>query len=556
VRKIGCLQRGIGAARRTRSPEGANDPKRAHSAAASGGTERPTLSEKRLRTSILDVRAKGDLLSGISIDRIVHEIDVIHRELAKITLGRILGTPSALGSKDVLETHGLPLGAGSIDTIRAAIREAGTEEESERLERIFYGCIDLAIEEEIASLDDMLIFYMRRGFMHVGSEKIPALDVVPWLQAQPDFDKREEMRKENSIFLKGLVNPMLTAIVEVTTGVVTRRFGFKNYAEYAERKKQVSFNDQVHYFRGYLSGTEERYRSRITPWIEEKIGRPLDNLSRYHGLYLVRIRRFDAHFPVSRLREIVGRSFEGLGFHLASRSDVVLEISADHAKTPDGICLGVEIPGEIHVLTKPVGGLIDVETLLHELGHAFFLAHFDPDLPVEYRRLYRSGALDEAFAFLFMDLLDNRTWIREVAGLSESQADELIKLTRTKRLCLIRRYIGKFLAEKEFHENGNLKDSAPYARYLKEATGFTYEPEGYLVDMERDFYALDYLRAWAGAHVLRTWLEDRFTERWFTRGDAGEFLKQIASQGRRQSLEEVIVSSCGEPPRLPDFAGD
>jgi hypothetical protein len=502
------------------------------------------------------VTAKGDLLSGIDIDGIVREIDVIHRELAKLTLGRILGTPSALGSKDILDAHPLPLGAGSIDTIRAAIRDAETEEESARLERILYGCIDLAVEEETASLEDMLIFYQRRGFMHVGSEKIPALDVVPWLQAQPDFDKREEMRKENTIFLKGLVNPMLTAIVEVTARVVVRRFGFKNFAEFAERKKQVSLEERVDEYLGWLERTEERYRGRILPWVEEKIGRPLDDLSRYHGLYLLRIRRFDEHFPVSRLKETVGRSFEGLGFDLTSRSDVFLEISADAAKTPDGLCVGVEIPGEIHVTIKPVGGLIDVETLLHEAGHAFFLAHFDPDLPLEYRRLYRSGALDETFAFLFMDLLDNRVWIREIAGLSESAADELIRLVRTKRLLLIRRYIGKFLAEKEFHESGDLKNSAPYARRLKDATGFTYEPEGYLADMERDFYALDYLRAWAGAHVLRTRLEDLFTERWFTRADAGEFLMEVASQGRRRSPEDAIVSCCGRPPSLPEFAGD
>ena len=42
-----------------------------------------------------------------------------------------------------------------------------------------------------------------------GLKKSPALEVVPWLQVQADFDKREAMQKENSIFLKGIVNPML-----------------------------------------------------------------------------------------------------------------------------------------------------------------------------------------------------------------------------------------------------------------------------------------------------------------------------------------------------------
>ena len=49
-------------------------------------------------------------------------------------------------------------------------------------------------------------------------------------------------------------------------------------------------------------------------------------------------------------------------------NDIVLDISDDPEKYPDGICVGVEIPGQIFVLMKPVGGLIDVETLLHEMG--------------------------------------------------------------------------------------------------------------------------------------------------------------------------------------------
>ncbi len=74
--------------------------------------------------------------------------------------------------------------------------------------------------------------------------------------------------------------------------------------------------------------------------------------------------------------------------------------------------------------------------------------------------------------------------------------DSLVRLFRTKKLCLIRRYIGKFLAEKELHEKGNIKDPEPYCRNLNRATGFVYEPRGYLIDMEPDFYALDYLSAW------------------------------------------------------------
>jgi hypothetical protein len=88
---------------------------------------------------------------------------------------------------------------------------------------------------------------------------------------------------------------------------------------------------------------------------------------------------------------------------------------------------------------------------------------------------------------------------------------------------------------------------------LNRATGFVYEPQGYLIDMEPDFYSLDYVSAWAGAHVLRGFLETRFGEDWYGKTEAGSFLKEIAFRGRRDSLEKVLTTYCGQEPRLPDF---
>lgn len=495
-------------------------------------------------------------MSKSRILNVTADLDAIHRELARVSIGSLLGTPTALTTADVLESHPVPLQADTLEFLRRSVESSESAEESARIERILFGCMDLKLEEQVSPLLDMLGFFVQRGWMHVGSEKIRASEIVPWLQAQSDFRKREEMQKESTIFLKGLVNRILLDIVDITSRVATEILGFENFALYCEEKKQVSFDEQAALLARYLDDSAETYHKRIVPWIEEKIGRPFENLSRYHALYLMRIRRFDDYFESSDLEETVGRTFRGLGFDLPSRSDVMLNISDDPKRNPDGVCMAVEIPGEVHVLMKPVGGLIDVETLLHETGHAFFLSHFDPGLPLEYRRLYRSAALDEAFAFLFMDIIDNRSWLTAIVGMPAEKADQLAELYKTKRLCLIRRYIGKFLAELELHKKGDPADPGPYCRYLNKATGFVYEPEGYLIDMERDFYALDYLMAWAGAHVLRTTLENRFGEEWFSNREAGDFLREISSSGRRGSLEETLISSCGMPPSLPDFSGD
>jgi hypothetical protein len=364
------------------------------------------------------------------------------------------------------------------------------------------------------------------------------------------------MQKENSIYLKGLLNHVLLGILELTVRATTERFGFENYVRYSEAKHQLDFDDLASQFSRYLERTDHVYETRMKQWVEEEIGRPFENLSRYHALYLMRIKRFDAHFPAGDLPGMIGRTFGGLGFDPFSDRGVFPDISVVPGKGPRGMCVGVEIPGEVHIVMKPVDGLIDYETLLHETGHAFFLSNMDPGLPVEYRRLYRSAALDETFAFLFMDLAGDRAWLTTIAGMQTSDAEELARLSDTRRLCLIRRHIGKFLAEKELLENGNIKDPKPYCAHLKAATGFDYEPAGYLIDMEPDFYALDYVRAWAGANSLRQVLEQEYGENWFTDGRAGGLLKEMARTGRRYSLDETLELFCGTKPVLPDLSED
>jgi hypothetical protein len=492
-------------------------------------------------------------VSKLTLESVVEQIDSVHRDLAQLTVDQLLGRPYALNSQDVLESHPVPLRPKTLEFLRKSLKATEDPQEKDRIERILFGCMDLVAEEETLSLGDMLNFYMERGRMIVDGTKIPALEVVPWLQSEPDFERREQMRKEMTIFLKGIVNPMLLGSLELTLRAVTGKLGYADYARYCEAKKGVSFSQWAQAAESYLQKTDAAYQQAMAPWVEEIIGRPMTDLSRYHAIHLLRIRKFDEYFPLSGLREVVGQTFARLGLDLSSDPGVSVELSDRPAGNRDGLCVGVEIPAAIFVVMRPVGGLSDVETLLHEMGHAFLLRNIDPRLPVEYRRLYRSAALDETFAILFMNLIENPAWLTGVVGMPASAADELTRLHRIKKLCLVRRYIGKFLAEKEFHEKGDIKDSAPYCRHLGRATGFTYEAQGYLIDMESDFYSLDYLAAWAGADVLSQFLEIRFGQEWFNRAEAGAFLREIASSSRRDGLEKVLEDHCGETLRLPDF---
>lgn len=186
-----------------------------------------------------------------------------------------------------------------------------------------------------------------------------------------------------------------------------------------------------------------------------------------------------------------------------------------------------------------MGGLKDYETFLHEGGHALHYGHTDSALPYEYRELAQSYALSETYAFLLQNLIMNPAWLAgmEVPG----EAAETLRRERILiDLFMYRRYIGKFLAELEFFRRGDLKDAGIYARRLREATGFYYEPSAYLTDLDAEFYSLDYLRAWIAEAQLEHHLRNRFGADWHRRRPAGDFLKELWRSGEKESPESIL----------------
>ena len=202
------------------------------------------------------------------------------------------------------------------------------------VERVFIACMDLSIEAETSSLADMFRFYMEKGRMVVQGEKIPALEIVPWLQNQDSFELREEMRKEIGIFSRAILNPILLSILDILTRTVKEKFGFRGYADYVENKRNSSFEDWRNEFMKFLSDTDDQYFSKARPWVEGRLGRPLEDLNRSHALRLLRIDDFDKYFAKNSLMEFVHKTFIGLGLDLAGQKDIMIDIDDSPERPP------------------------------------------------------------------------------------------------------------------------------------------------------------------------------------------------------------------------------
>lgn len=484
---------------------------------------------------------------------ITNTIERTYKKLAILALDQSMGYSLGRGFSDIVPEDSILVDIDTVNELKEMAISEDDPEKRERIERALMACMDLTLELDTSSLSDMQRFYMDKGRMVVQGQKIPALEIVPWLQNQNNYELREEMTSELGIFSRAILNPILLSILDVIQKTVTEKFGFSGYSEYAQFKRNCSFNDWQIIFAEYQSSTDKVYFEKTSIWVEEKLGHPLEDLNRSHALRLMRIDAHDKYFPGSSLKEIVGRTMKGLGLDLKKRKDIIIDIKDDARRNADAICVPVDIPGEVRILVKPIGGLIDLEALLHEMGHAYFVGGFSLEDPVEYRRLTRSPALDESFAFLFMQLLENSRWLTDVAKLDVSDAEKLTEEIRIKRLLLIRLHIGKFLAEKDLFESLNFKDSSFYCARVNRATGFKYEPDGYLLDMEPEFYSAEYVWGWAGAEILRHFLEKSFGENWYQVPDAGSFLEQISRDGRRNSLKQALFKFCGLELTMPSF---
>ena len=149
------------------------------------------------------------------------------------------------------------------------------------------------------------------------------------------------------------------------------------------------------------------------------------------------------------------------------------------------------MPGDVHLVVAPRGGLSDLEALFHEAGHAIHLSHRDPRAPFEDRHL-TDRAHAEALAFALE--------ARATGGI----ADERLAAHRAAMARLrLRHLAASLLHDLDLLDNG--PDHAlreRYARRMASATGLTWPSAPWLTAADPLLSSADYLRALARARTL------------------------------------------------------
>jgi hypothetical protein len=269
----------------------------------------------------------------------------------------------------------------------------------------------------------------------------------------------------------------------------------------------------------------------------------------YHVAYLRRMSPLAASYPKDRSVPVCLETLASLGLDLAANEGIRLDLDDRPQKSPRACVIASDPPTVVHLITRAQGGLHDYQAFLHEAGHALHYAGLDPELPYTFRRLSRDHALTEIYSFLLESISREPGWHALHFGLSDAEAADRAEATRFLELLLFRRYSAKLAYELELwadFENA-AAHAQTYADNLQAAVGFRYRADGYLADMDGDFYSADYLRAWIRTAQLRAQLRRTVGEDWWRRPETGELLGGLFAEGTRPTSEELADRIGYEP---------
>ncbi len=316
-----------------------------------------------------------------------------------------------------------------------------------------------------------------------------------------------------------------------------RGFGYSDYVALYDALHAIELDALITLMDRFLADTAEEYLAALDTYLGEmRILR--DDARRCDLARIFRSSPFDAFFPEDRLLVTLHNALDDLGIDLEDQSQIHLDVEPRPLKSPRAFCSPIQVPTEVRLVLKPVGGAQDYETLFHEAGHAEHFGNVDRTLPFAYRRLGDS-ALTETYAFLFEHLLHDPVWLRRHLGVEQPKS--LLQLAGFHRLYFLRRYGAKLGYERELHRADDPSQLAElYDELLTAAVGVEYGPESYLADVDDGFYAAEYIKAWIFEAQLRRYLLREFDDEWFRNPKAGRFLIELWREGQRHPVSQLL----------------
>ncbi len=365
---------------------------------------------------------------------------------------------------------------------------------------------------------------------------VPYRQLSYYLANEADRKRRAGIAKceywAYDLFNKTILNRDLDMTIRLS-----RELGYDSYTELSIAYRLFDEDELKRAAEYILDTTEDLYLKLF----DEVSPIPRSEFRRSDILFLLGGKDFDAYFPKDGLVPSAKRFLASLGISLNRQKNIDLDARELEKKVPRAVCFSIDVPEDIRVSVKPIGGKDDYASLFHELGHAEHYAHTTTDV-WEFQQL-GSNAVTETYAYLFEYIIENPIWVKENLKMPPDVRKDYLKHCLFSKIYMMRRYAAKFLYELELGRNPE-NGRKLYQKYLSRAYGFQLtdeESSRYLSDVDPFLYSADYVQAFLLEAMLTEQLKERFGKRWWTSKRAGECLKRLWSHGNYWSGRELAV---------------
>ncbi len=370
---------------------------------------------------------------------------------------------------------------------------------------------------------------------------IPYQNVHLAIVRETDYVRRHDLQ-QRQLAVMAKENPHRLERVD-SQHDLSRRLGFKNYRAMVEQLRGWDLPILLKALKPLLQATDDIYEDKLDKYLSDaRVPRRQANTA--DMMFVLRAPEFDDFFPGYRLLPVFKETVAAIGLPLESTPGLHLDTEPRPLKSPRAFCQPIQVPSDVFLVIKPVGGHDDYGAFFHELGHAEHFTHIDRNLPFAFRYL-GDEAISETFAFLFEDITATPRWLVDVLRIPMRDAERYRRFSLFHKLWFLRRYIAKLEYELALHDEGPSGMDTAYRDLLGESLHLPIPPERYLQDVDDAFYVAGYLRAWIFERQLENFLMDRFGEGWYQSREAGKFLLSLWAVGLRDPVDEMARTRLG-----------
>ncbi|MBM4174957.1 MAG: hypothetical protein FJ213_02130 [Ignavibacteria bacterium] len=426
----------------------------------------------------------------------------------------------------------------NINTINELLKLEQRPERVDKLERLKVHIYTEIVKKSTAALSDKIENQMSSGLVYTDRGAIPFYNLRSQIANEKIQSKRERLYKSaNSIYKELNIN--YRKLYQIRKSIILDSLGFKSFNQFGAMVRSEDLNKFSKSVEGFISSTNELYFILLDDILRtNKLNR--DNFFRYDVSRLLRNDKFDKAFPKDSLVSVWKNSFSSMGFEIDTMRNIILDMENRPTKNPRAACFTIEIPTDIRMSIKPIGGFDDYAALFHETGHALHYAlTTEKFMEFQYLGNYTNS---ETYSFLFEHLLDEPHWLKNFLGMKEPEFKSFIKFRTFQRLYMARRYCAKFIYEYQLIDSF---ENAPdkYSEILSTVLGYKQHPSDknyYLDDVDDFFYTVDYLRAWFIEAMFKTKIRELYGHNWFENKSLADYMKDYFSAGQRFYIDKFI----------------